>query len=64
MAARLMKYYEYAKQKGGMQAQMRLAMKTGIPSTKAPGEPDSQELLEKFHSALREILNDPSLPKF
>ncbi|HGE70811.1 TPA: hypothetical protein ENX78_08260 [Candidatus Poribacteria bacterium] len=55
MADRLLKYYDYVKQYGGLQAQMRLAMITCIPSTKAANEPDSPENIEKFKKAVKEI---------
>ena len=55
MGAKLMEYYEKAKQQGGMQATMRLAMKTTIPSTKAMDAPDSPENIAKFEEAFKEI---------
>ena len=64
MGEKMMKYYHYAKEKGGIQAQMRLAMKTALPSSKAVSEPDTPEILKKFHEQLKEILNDPNVPKF
>ena len=55
MGQQLMKMYDLAKQAGGMQAQMRLAMKTGLPSAKAAEAPDSPENVKKFSDALKEI---------
>jgi tellurite resistance protein len=55
MAQKLMAFYEQAKAKGSIKAQMRLAMLTGLPSTKAVNEPDSPELIAKFEAAMREI---------
>jgi hypothetical protein len=55
MAQKLLKYYEFARQEGGMQAQMRLAMMTGIASTKAGEIPDSPEAVTKFATAIKEI---------
>ncbi|MGQ9608467.1 MAG: hypothetical protein ACUVWN_04140 [bacterium] len=55
MAERLLKYYDYIKQNGGLPAQMRLAMITCIPSTKAVIEPDSPANIEKFRKAVKEI---------
>ncbi len=55
MAERLLKYYDYIKQNGGLPAQMRLAMITCIPSTKAATEPDSPANIEKFRKAIKEI---------
>lgn len=55
MAARLLQFYDLAKETGGLTIQMRLAMTTGIPSTKAGGEPDSPENIAKFKAAFKEI---------
>ncbi len=59
----MIKYYDWIKQKGGIQSQMRLAMKTAIPSAKAESLPDTQSALEKMHQAVKEITGvEP--PKF
>lgn len=55
MGQKLLKFYDLAKAEGGAMAQMRLAMKTTIPSTKAAEAPDSPENLAKFKSAFREV---------
>ena len=55
MAAKLMKFYDLAKETGGLPIQMRLAMATGVPSTKAGEEPDSPELMAQFKAAFKEI---------
>lgn len=55
MGQKLMKCYEFVGQQGGMQAQMRLAMKTGCPSTKAVNTPDTPDLVAKFKAAVKEI---------
>lgn len=55
MAQKLMQFYEKAKTLGGLKGQMRLAMLTTIPSTKAATEADSPELLAKFDTAMKEI---------
>ena len=55
MAQRLSRYYEEVKAAGGIQAQMRLAMTTGISSIKAATEPDAPETLAKFKAAFKEI---------
>ncbi len=55
MGQRLMKYYEWVKQEGGLTMQMRLAMKTSYPSEKAKTVPDSPDLLAKFQAAAKEI---------
>lgn len=55
MAAKLMKFYDLAKEAGGLPVQMRLAMATGVPSTKAGEQPDSPELIAKFKTAFKDI---------
>jgi hypothetical protein len=50
-----MEMYAQAEALGSLKAKMRLAMLTGIPSTKASGEPDSPELIGKFDNAIKEI---------
>jgi hypothetical protein len=64
MGERLVKAYEGAKLKGGIPAQMRLAIKTLIPLDKAKSMPDSDENIKKFTDALKEILNTQDIPKF
>ena len=56
MGAKLLKAFDSAKQEGGLQAQMRLAMKSGMSSQKAAEEPDSPENLQKMEAALKEVL--------
>ena len=55
MGAKLLQFYDHVKQAGGAQATMRLAMKTGVPSTKAADAEDSPENLKKFAEAVKEI---------
>jgi hypothetical protein len=62
MGQKLVKYYELVSQKGGLQAKMRLAMKTAISSEKAASADDSPENLAKFYDAVRELLG-PTAPK-
>jgi hypothetical protein len=50
-----MKYFDWIKQNSGLQAQMRLAMKTSIPSSKAESLPDDPATLQKMHAAAKEI---------
>jgi len=64
MGDRILKYYDYAMQKGGITLQMRLALKTGVSSQEAKTAPDSSEKVQILHAALRELLNDPNLPQF
>jgi len=55
MGAKLLKYYEWLKQEGGLAMQMRLAMKTSLPSSKAGIVPDTPDVTEKFYAACKEI---------
>ncbi len=55
MGDKLVAYYEFIRENGGMQEKMRLAMQTGVPSTKAAEAPDSPENIEKFKAAIKEI---------
>ena len=55
MGQKLTTYYEKAKAKGGIKAQMRMAMITMLSSSKAGTEPDSPENIAKFENALKEI---------
>jgi hypothetical protein len=56
MGAKLIKAFESAKQEGGMQAQMRLAMKSGMSSIKASDAPDSPENIQKMEAAYEEVI--------
>ena len=51
----LLSYYEKAKQKGGLDAQIKLAMLTLLPSKKAAEAPDSEENIKKFEEAFKKI---------
>lgn len=55
MGARLVKAFDIAKAAGGIQAQMRLAMKSGVSSAKAEGLPDSPDNIKKMEAALKEV---------
>ncbi|WP_010257703.1 hypothetical protein [Treponema primitia] len=55
MGVKLTSIYTAIKQDGGMRAQMRLAMTMGLPSQMAANVPDTQEMLEKFRRAYRDI---------
>ncbi len=55
MGVKLKKAFDIAKDNGGIQSQMRLAMKTGITSDKAEKAPDSAEVLKKAEEALKDI---------
>ncbi len=64
MGDKISKYYDFAMQKGGLTLQMRLAMKTGVTSQDAKSSPDTPDKVQKFQSALKELLNDPNVPMF
>jgi hypothetical protein len=65
MGERLLKYYSYTAQKGGLLLQMKLAMKTRLASDKARAVPDSPENIELFRTVLRELLpNEPEIPQY
>ena len=64
MGNRILKYYDYAMQKGGITLQMRLAMKTGVSSREAKAAPDAPEKVQQFQKALKELLNDPNVPQY
>ncbi len=55
MGQTLLAFYEAIKKEGGTQMEMRLAMKTGIPSAKAGAEADSPNNIQKFKAAYKEI---------
>ncbi len=56
MAEKLLEYYEQALEKGGLRAQMKLAMVTRMSSPKAETAPDSPENIKLFEEALAQIL--------
>jgi len=56
MGNRLLEYFALAESKGGMAAKMRLAIKTGVPSTEAAQTAETPELIDKFKRALTDIL--------
>ncbi|MBF0543260.1 MAG: hypothetical protein HQM08_02445 [Candidatus Riflebacteria bacterium] len=55
MGEKILKYYEFAQREGGIQAKMRLAIKTTLSSDRALFAPDSPEILDKFKVAVKEI---------
>jgi len=56
MGEKLKKAFELAKQAGGLPAQMRLSMKSGMTSAKAQTEADDPEKIRKMEAALTEII--------
>jgi hypothetical protein len=64
MGKRLVKYYEYAEEKGQLLLQVKLAMKTCMPLPEAKLAPDSADNIAKFYKALRDLVgDDPLIPK-
>lgn len=55
MGQKLVAFYNEAKKTGGLTAQMRLAVITKIPGTKAAQALDSPENLKKFEEAMIQI---------
>lgn len=55
MAEELLKYYKFMKDNGGFEAQIKLAVETKIPSTKAALAPDSPENIRVFRDAIQKI---------
>jgi hypothetical protein len=55
MGEKLVKYYDWLQQQGGLPMKMRLAMKTNFPSAKASMVSDTPDILNKFHAACKEI---------
>lgn len=56
MGERLKKAFEMAKTSGGLTAQMRLAMKSGMSSENAASAPDSPENLKKMENVFKEVV--------
>jgi hypothetical protein len=62
MAAKLVKYYEMVLAEGGVNAKMRMAMLTVVPSNIAGTLPDTPETVEKFKRAYKEITGKEAPP--
>ncbi len=56
MGTQLEEIYEIVTKKAGFKGRLRLAVKTGIPKTKAAKEQDTAKLVTTFKEAAREIL--------
>lgn len=59
MGDKLVKAFDMAKSEGGIQAELRLAMKSGMSRKKAEAETDAPELVSKLEAALEELLGKP-----
>jgi hypothetical protein len=55
MGSKLISYYEKAVKVGGIKAQMRLAVLTRLPSSKAKLAPDSPENIKLFEESFKEL---------
>jgi hypothetical protein len=64
MGDRLLKYYEYALERGGSTLQMRLIVRTGVTPAEARQAPDVPEAAQKLRTVLSDLLNDPQVPRF
>lgn len=64
MGKRIAKYYDFVKEKGGLPLQMKLALKTGILNINAESSPDDPVVLDRIHQVIKDLLNDPSVPRF
>lgn len=58
MGEKLVKYYNYVKNKMGYEGQAKLAMATKMPSTIASVSEDSKENIEKFKKELEKITGE------
>jgi hypothetical protein len=55
MGQKLLQLYDFVGKQGGLPAQMRVAMKTLLPSNKAAAAADTPEMIAKFRAAIREV---------
>lgn len=55
MGRQLLENYDEAKKIGGLSAQIRLAILTMMPSSKAAEAPDSEENLARFRASLEVV---------
>ena len=58
MGAKLEACYKFVGDKGGLQFKMRLAVATGVPSTKAGETADTPDIIAKFKTAIKEITGE------
>ena len=64
MGAKLVQYYEFARQRGGLALQVKLAMLTCLAQPRAAEAPDSPENVRRFFGAMRQLLgDDPAIPR-
>lgn len=55
MGAKLVAYFEKARQQGGLEAQVKLAMLTKLSKKAAEKAPDSPENIKKFEEAMAKL---------
>ncbi len=55
MGQKLIQPYDFVSKNGGLPAQMRVAMKTLIPSARAASIPDTPEAIARFRAAIKEV---------
>ncbi len=63
-STRLQKYYDYARDKGGVPLVVKLAMKTCITSAIVDELPDTPENIDKVRKALTELLPGVTIPSY
>ena len=56
MGEKLVKLYEIVTEKGGLEARMELAKRSGVPKSKAEQVDDKEEFVEKFKRLATEII--------
>ena len=61
-AGRIKKYFDFAKERGGVKLTAQLAVKTCITSQTAETTPDTEENLAKVRNALFDLLPGVALP--
>lgn len=60
MGEKLMLYYKFVTDKGGLTAKTKLAAITKLPSTRAALEPDSEQTVDQFRKAIEQIFGEPA----
>jgi hypothetical protein len=59
MGARLASGFQIAQREGGLQVQVRLAMKFGMSGEAAKSAPDNPQNVQKMQTVLQELLGKP-----
>ena len=63
-SGRIGRYFEFAMEKGGIPAVVKLAGKTGVTRQTAAATPETPEMLKKFREALGVLLPGVPVPQF